>query len=284
VNGKHEFDIFIAYASGDAEYARRLYEVLTAVGHRVFRDVEALRAGDEWGKTVERAHGSSLLTVVLLSSRSTAAFFQREEILNAVERARQGLHRVVPVYLTTRADAQRLPSPLKQLQGIFWEEGSSLLLIAQAIEAALLTSKRELVRVREVDAATIVLITGCHYLPELFDRPCAYELQASIEAIGRDVHRAFLRAITMGDIWFHDHSNIREHPHVISVGSDAFNLITRSIVQGGQVVRTDPTGKWQVVRNKNRWALFGHEAEDTYSAVESFTNRDLPAFLESVWR
>jgi hypothetical protein len=142
--------------------------VLSAAGHRVFLDTEGLTAGDPWPDVIRQAQQSSLLTVVLVSDRSDSAYFQKEEVVEAIKLAREeGIRRVVPVYLTGRSE-NRVRTPLRQLQGIFWEEGDSLLAVAQRIEEALKRSKKY--EARPVDSATIVLVTGCDVWPELFDR------------------------------------------------------------------------------------------------------------------
>src|SRR6266498_3647624 len=115
-----EFDIFIAYASADAEYARKLYSVLTAVGNRVFLDTESLLGGDPWPKKVKQAQVASIVTAMLISDHFPSAYFQQEEILEAIELAREeGRRRVVPVYLTGKRE-RGIPAMVKQLQGVFW--------------------------------------------------------------------------------------------------------------------------------------------------------------------
>jgi hypothetical protein len=115
--GNFEFDVFIAYASPDAAYAKRLYSVLTAVGHSVFLDTESLLGGDPWPLRIKRAQQASLLTVVLISDRFDAAYFQQEEILEAIELAREeGIRRVVPS-ISYRQTRERCAHVLKEVAG-----------------------------------------------------------------------------------------------------------------------------------------------------------------------
>ncbi|MGZ5445756.1 MAG: toll/interleukin-1 receptor domain-containing protein [Thermoanaerobaculia bacterium] len=276
-----EFDFFIAYASADAEYARKLHSVLTAVGNRVFLDTESLLGGDPWPKKVKQAQQASIVTAMLISDHFPSAYFQQEEILEAIELAREeGRRRVVPLYLTGKRE-RGIPAMVKQLQGVFWEEGTSLLSVAQKLEATLKESKKY--ELHEVDGATVVIVTGCHFLPELFDRGIAYELKAAIDDIGRSANRVFLRSIVMGDIWFQRHSDIQGHSNVVSIGSAAANSLTAGIADQGKTMKSAADGRWQIIKQGNRWALFGNRAEDTHDAVIWFTDRILPGFLRELW-
>src|SRR5262249_37153294 len=155
--------------------------------------------------------------LILLSDRVESAYFRQEEILEAIELAREGLCRIVPVYLTPKLTPGVRRHPLKQLHGIFWGDGSSLLSVAQELEAALTECKRQRDRLHEIVPETIVIVTGCDKLPELFDRPSAYELKAAIDRIGSTANQLFLRSVVLGDIWFFDRSGIDGHPNVISI-------------------------------------------------------------------
>jgi hypothetical protein len=275
------YDVFIAYASADAEYAGRLRALLAADGNRVFRDREGLIPGDSWPRKIREAQRDSLVTVVLVSERSDPSDFQRDEIVQAIRLAQgEGIRRVVPVYLTEGCERDP-PELLGQLQGIRWEEGVSLLTVAQGIEDALRESQR--FEGREVELATIVIVTGCDVWPELFDRQSAYELKAAIDDFGRSARRAFLRSIVMGDIFFLRHGVIQGHPNVVSIGSPGVNALTQTITDQGEEKAAGANKRWKIMSLDRRWALFGNRAEDTYDAVVWFKDRLLPAYLRSVW-
>ena len=279
-----KYDAFIAYARVDTLYAEQLYELLSIMGHKVFLDSRALIGGDSWPKVIRQAQQDSLLTLILISDRIDSAYFQQEEILNAIDIVREDhRRRVVPLYLTGKSVRSALRDPLRQVQGIHWEEGSSVLSVAQKIEAALRASKRQQEWPDEIVVDTIVIVTGCYHRAEIFDRPSAYELKTSIDHIGASAARTFLRSLVMGDIWFRDHSQITGHPNVISIGSPGINSLSQMIAAQEKLVRKSADGRWQIMRDGNRWALFGDRAEDTYDAVTSFRERDLPGFLGEVW-
>jgi len=274
-----QYDVFIGYASADFRYAEQLYDLLKALGYRVFLDSKALVGGDSWTDEIRRAQEQSQLVLILISDRTDKAYFTQEEILHAIGLARDGLCRVVPVYLTDKRGRGAARHELKQLHGIFWEDSSSLLGIAQKIEDALKASARPKAWQHEIVAETVIIVTGCHHLPEIYDRPCAYSLKAAIDLIGRSLDREFLYSVVMGDIWFLQFW--KEHGNVVSIGSKDINNLSEEILKNAQTIRDGK--KWKVMREKNRWALFGQLAEHTREAVNSFKDRDLQGFLGQLW-
>jgi hypothetical protein len=276
------YDAFIAYAKADAAYAKRLHQLLTAAGHRVFLDSETLIAGEPWQEKTIRAQQNSRLNLVLIADQTDSAYFEREEVFHAIELARNEGNRVVPIYLTRKSISVTRP-PLAQLHGINWLEDSSVLAIAQKIEDALKASRPQQEPHPGIVADTIIIVTGCHSTPEIFDRPTAYGLQTAIDDFAKSSGRIFLSSVVMGDIWFVRDASTQNHGNVISLGSKDMNGLTGIIAGAAKAVREDTSKRWQILRQENRWALFGDRAEDTYDAVCSFKRNDLPGFLEVVW-
>jgi len=99
-NELYDWDFFIAHASADEAAAENLYDVLDPRS-RVFLDSRRLVPGDNWDEVLTSAQRSSLITVVLVSSNTGRAYYEREEIAAALELARsdKDKHRVVPLYL-----------------------------------------------------------------------------------------------------------------------------------------------------------------------------------------
>jgi hypothetical protein len=99
-NQNWKYDFFIAHAGGDRQPAQQLYGYLKPKA-RAFLDSENLLPGDNWNSELAAAQRNSLVTVVLVSSRSGAAYYQSEEIAAAISLARENpdTHRVVPVYI-----------------------------------------------------------------------------------------------------------------------------------------------------------------------------------------
>jgi hypothetical protein len=112
-------DLFIAHAGADAGSARRLHALL-APRARVFLDVVDLQLGDDWDRALSEAQRGSLITVVLVSDRTDAAFYQREEIAAAIDLARDPAtgHRVVPVYLDGPSGRAKAPYGLRLKHGV----------------------------------------------------------------------------------------------------------------------------------------------------------------------
>jgi hypothetical protein len=115
-NSGASYDFFVAHAGGDVRAAEELYDGLSSHA-RVFLDSRCLRPGDPWDVALPEAQRRSNVTVVLVSSRTDAAWYAREEVAGAIDLARRpGGHRVVPVYLDGRpAEPEVVPYSLRRL-------------------------------------------------------------------------------------------------------------------------------------------------------------------------
>lgn len=113
-----KYDFFIAHAGPDTPAAENLHGLLTPSA-RVFLDSKTLLPGDDWDRELALAQQESLITVVLISSRSGEAYYQREEIAAAISMAREDKesHRVVPVYLE-EISANEVPYGLRIKHGL----------------------------------------------------------------------------------------------------------------------------------------------------------------------
>ena len=100
----NQWDVFLAHAGNDETVANELYQNLLPQV-RVFLDTKILRYGDNWDVELANAQRESLVTVVLVSSKTQKAYYEREEIAAAIKlaRANSKSHRVVPIYLDERA-------------------------------------------------------------------------------------------------------------------------------------------------------------------------------------
>ena len=127
------WDVFIAHAGADLEPARRLFSQLDTRMH-VFLDAARLRLGDNWDHELAAAQRDALITVVLVSQRTEAAFYQREEIAAAIQMARADpqSHRVVPVYLDAASGAQP-PYGLTLKHGVSLEPSSDFVGLAEQL-------------------------------------------------------------------------------------------------------------------------------------------------------
>ena len=133
------WDIFIAHAGADGAAAEELYDRLQGRA-RVFLDTRCLEVGDNWDEELARAQRASLMSVVLVSSRTEHAYYQREEIAAAIDLARRGDggHRVVPVYLDPGARAgDSVPYGLRLKHGLEVHEGAGMSAVADALIEAL---------------------------------------------------------------------------------------------------------------------------------------------------
>lgn len=103
--------------------AERLYDLMA--GARVFLDSRCLELGDDWDTSLADAQRTSRVTVVLVSSNTEKAYYEREEVAAAIALARDEgeAHRVVPVYLDSSLDSseasrQRVPYGLRLKHGL----------------------------------------------------------------------------------------------------------------------------------------------------------------------
>lgn len=114
---KGEWDFFIAHAGADAGVAEELHALLSPHA-RVFLDSECLILGDDWDRELAAAQKRSRVTIVLVSPNTDDAYYQREEIAAAIDRARKDTHahRVVPVYLDGPAGDPA--GPARDLDGL----------------------------------------------------------------------------------------------------------------------------------------------------------------------
>jgi len=111
------WDYFITYSSKDYWYADRLFAELAKTG-RVFLDRLCLRPGDVWPVRLRTEQDSARCTVVLLTENTDQAWFSNSECIHAIELARHGAHRIVPILIGERA---ALPYGLEQIHAIHHE-------------------------------------------------------------------------------------------------------------------------------------------------------------------
>jgi hypothetical protein len=95
------YDFFIAYATPDRRLAQDLCWFLQDDACEVFLDVKDLRPGALWPPALCEALEASRAIVVLVSAHVDEAFYQQEEIVRAMQLARDkpSSHTVIPVIL-----------------------------------------------------------------------------------------------------------------------------------------------------------------------------------------
>ncbi|MCP4968134.1 MAG: TIR domain-containing protein [bacterium] len=115
-----EWDVFLAHAGPDVVAAEELFDYLDG-SCRIFLASKSIRLGDDWDTKLAEAQRSSRYSVILVSSTTERAYYQREEIAQAVALARKDAeaHRVVPVYLDGSPDeVSDVPYGLRLKHGI----------------------------------------------------------------------------------------------------------------------------------------------------------------------
>lgn len=118
------WDFFIAHAGPDRKSAERLRDQLGAKkAARIYLDSQKLAGGDPWQSRLKEALSSSRVSVVLISPHTPKAWYQQEEVVLAIELARDEYvaHTIVPVYLKA-ARVSDTPYGLRRLHTL--REGS----------------------------------------------------------------------------------------------------------------------------------------------------------------
>ncbi len=126
IHSHTKWDIFLAHAAPDREYAETLFARLTepCLGSRllrIFLDSRSLKLGDDWDIELVNAQQNSKVTVVIVSGNTERAYYQREEIAAAIAMAREdhSKHRVVPLLIEDGPRAhENLPYGLRLKHGI----------------------------------------------------------------------------------------------------------------------------------------------------------------------
>lgn len=117
---KTNWDFFLAHASPDKPGARALKRELEAKAKvKVFLDSEEIHAGDGWQERLKKALSESSVSVILISQHTPKAWYQQEEVVLAIDLARDeyAAHEIVPVYLRG-ARKSDTPYGLSRLQGL----------------------------------------------------------------------------------------------------------------------------------------------------------------------
>ena len=137
------WDFFIAHAGPDVTTAEALYDLLSGSA-KVFLDSRSLELGDDWDRELPKAQQHSLITVVLVSSKTDSAYYEREEIRSAVDLARKNpdRYRVVPLSLDDGNNKnENSPYGLGVKHGLFLSTEGSLEKIALRLLETLNRSK-----------------------------------------------------------------------------------------------------------------------------------------------
>lgn len=121
------YDVFIAHATPDSQIADELQKQLSPP-YSVFLAHRQLEPGGQWPDEIREAQERSRMTVALLSSSTSAAHYEVEEIHRAIELVRKNPsgHKLVPVYL------ESMPAPygLALFQNLTVEESGGVAAVA----------------------------------------------------------------------------------------------------------------------------------------------------------
>jgi len=172
-----QYDIFLAHANDDTQVAEALYELLQP-SMTVFLDSKTLIPGDDWGTVLPQAQRDALMTVVLISQSTKKAFYQREEIAEAIVLARDdpATHRVIPVYIDNLSRdevpgdgiaSDSVPYGLRTKHSITMQSSTTLQEVAQKLRNTLTRLKPSVMNQQDpvIDHALLQ-----HYRDQLMDQ------------------------------------------------------------------------------------------------------------------
>jgi len=130
---------------------------------------------------------------------------------------------------------------------------------------------------------TILLVVGCHPIPELLDRPLAEVLRDGIDALGAP--NPFRRGIVLGDMYYMSDASLWQYP-ALSVGGPMVNALTAQISQSAGMHHVFGSLYW--VRSHGspvKAAVWGQTSRDCYESVRDFieSSSGLIQFLNMVW-
>lgn len=135
VTDEAAWDVFIAYPSAERGVAARIADALRTSAS-VFLDFEQIQPGDNWDEALLTAVSSARVIVMVVAPSSNRAYFQRDELLRALDRGRRDSDRatVIPVYVggVTPEDS-RVPYGLRPKQGIVLGSDADLSLVQDAV-------------------------------------------------------------------------------------------------------------------------------------------------------
>lgn len=114
-----KYDFFIAHSSADNTSAKKLCWALKELKRTVFLDLDDLSPGQQWDEELRNALIESSVILVLVSPNSLDSYYEREEILRAIEQARDdpAKYKVVPIMLEG-ALSEHIPYGLKVAQSV----------------------------------------------------------------------------------------------------------------------------------------------------------------------
>jgi hypothetical protein len=125
-NRSYTWDFFLAHAGDDLPVAQDLYVKLNPPA-RVFLDAITILPGDDWDHELRTAQRASLISVIILSPKTSDAYYQREEIAAAIDMARKDRrsHRVVPLYFK-EVPSDGIPYGLRLKHSLYVPESGDL--------------------------------------------------------------------------------------------------------------------------------------------------------------
>ena len=107
-------NIFLSYSRKDKEIVERLKRRFEAAGYDVWIDVEDIRGGDQWRRTIAEAIRQADTFLLLLSSNAV----QSDNVCKELNLAEENKSRVIPVAISSVAIPPEMQYQLAGVQRI----------------------------------------------------------------------------------------------------------------------------------------------------------------------
>lgn len=137
-----KWDFFIAYSNSDYKEAKKLYEKLKPRS-KPFLDKDSIGINEDWDIALPNAQKESKATIVLISANTKNAYYQREEIANAIylSREEKSTHEIIPIYLEGVNVNQNVPYGLRLKPGLKYGELTDQEIVSRLLSTIESTNK-----------------------------------------------------------------------------------------------------------------------------------------------
>lgn len=97
----NKYDVFISYAQGDLDVAKRISKILREEGLRVFNSEECIQLGEDWTNAITDALENSQSYILLITPESVKSRWTNFELGVITQRSYRSNKLVIPIIVGT---------------------------------------------------------------------------------------------------------------------------------------------------------------------------------------